>query len=267
MITDKDITFICHIRIDNEARKKNVKTIYNYYKKHLPNCRFVFVEDDAESKLMDLTLDVRDKFILSINRDHIKKCAGYNHGVKYASTDIIIFLDVDIIIDCNKLLECINDARSIGALECLVGYNGCAFYMTEPGEQQFLETLNIEDLYDKIKDLHLITNNANEYALLGNNKAVGGCLIMTKQSFNKIKGFNPFFRGWGYEDNEIISRAHTLGLNVSKSNIANHFLYHLPHCDTSVNKAQHDHYKQNEAIVQFVESLNKEQLQQYIKQW
>lgn len=267
MITDKDITFICHIRIDNEARFKNVKTIYKYYKQQLPNCQFVFIEDDAESKLLDITIDAKDEFMLLYNCDLIKKCAGYNHGAKYATTDILIFLDVDIIVDCNKLLECINEARDNGSLECLIGYNGCAFYMNELGEKQFLRTLDVNDLHSKIKDMHLVTNNINEFALLGNTKAVGGCLIMTKASFNAINGFNPFFIGWGYEDNEVISRAHRLGLNVAKSNIADHFLYHLPHCDVSVNKAQHDHYRQNEAIVQFVESLNKEQLQRYIKQW
>jgi predicted glycosyltransferase involved in capsule biosynthesis len=268
MITSKDITFICHIRIDNEARFKNVKTIYKYYKQHLPGCRFVFIEDDTETRLLNFTLiDSRDEYALLYNNDLVKKCTGYNHGAKYSDTDILIFLDVDIIIDCNKLLECINEANSNGSLECLIGYNGCAFYMTQQGEKQFLDTLDVNDLHSKIKNMHLITNNANEFALLGNTKAVGGCLIMTKSSFNVINGFNPFFIGWGYEDNEIISRAHRLGLKVTKSNIADHFLYHLPHCDTSVNKAQHKHYKQNEAIVQFVESLNKEQLQQYIKQW
>lgn len=267
MISDKDITFICHVRIDNEARIKNVKTIYSYYKQHLPNCQFVFVEDDAESKLLDFAFDERDEYKHVFNSDHVKKCASYNFGAKYAETDILIFLDVDIIVDCSKLLECINEARDSGSLECLIGYNGCAFYMTEMGEEQFLSSLNINDLHNKIQNIKLITNASNEHALLGNTQAVGGCLIMTKSSFNVINGFNPFFIGWGYEDNEIISRAHRLGLNVTKSNIANHYLYHLPHSDVSVNKSQHNHYRQNESIVQFVESLNKEQLQRYIKQW
>lgn len=269
MIKDKDITFICYVKIDNDARIKNVKTIYKYYKKHLPNCRFVFVEDDSKSNLLEhlSLIDEQDKYVLETNHGLVKKCTGYNHGARYANTDIIIFLDVDIIIDCNKLLECINEAKDSGSDECLIGYNGYAFYMTEQGEKQFLKTLDINDLYDKIKGLHLVTYSANEFALLNNVHAVGGCLVMTKKSFEQINGFNPFFTGWGYEDNEIISRAHRLGLRVSRSNIADHYLYHLPHCDASVNKAQHNHYRQNEAIVQFVESLNKEQLQRYIKQW
>lgn len=267
MITDKDLTFICHVRIDNDARLKNLKTIYKYYKQQLPNCRFVFIEDDVDQKLIDFQVDASDHYEFVHSMDLVKKCAGYNYGAKFATTDVLIFLDIDIIIDCNKLMDCINEARANDSLECLIGYNGCAFYMNEQGEKQFLRTLDVNDLHSKIKDMHLVTSNLNEFALLGNTKAVGGCLIMTRDSFEAINGFNPMFIGWGYEDNEIISRAHRLGLNVTKSNIVDHFLYHLPHCDVSINKAKHSHYKQNEAIVQFVESLNKEQLQQYIKQW
>jgi predicted glycosyltransferase involved in capsule biosynthesis len=268
MITSKDITFICHIRIDNEARFKNVKTIYKYYKQHLPGCRFVFIEDDTETRLLNFTLnDSRDEYALLYNNDLVKKSTVYNHGAKYSDTDILIFLDVDIIIDCNKLLECINEANSNGSLECLIGYNGCAFYMTQQGERQFLDTLDVNDLHSKIKNLHLVINNANEFALLGNTRAVGGCLIMTKKAFNQINGFNPFFIGWGYEDNEIICRAHRLGLNVTKSNIVYHFLYHLPHSDPAKDKSHHNHYAQNKSIYELINSLEKHHLLNYIKQW
>lgn len=266
MIKAKDITFICHVRIDNEAREKNIETIFAYYKKHLPGCKFVFVEDDPEGWL-DLPLEAVDRYKYFHNHGLVKKCVGYNLGAKLADTTILVFLDVDIIVDCSKLLECINAAYENNNLECLIGYNGCAFYMTEAGEEQFLKTLEVNDLHSKIKDMQLFTNNANKYALLGNTKAVGGCLVMTQESFKRMNGFNPFFVGWGYEDNEVISRARILGMNVTKSGIADHHLYHLPHCDVSVNKSIHEHYKQNEAIVQFVESLDKQHMERYIKQW
>jgi len=266
MISSKDITFICHIRIDSAARVKNIQTIYNFYKQTLPGCTFIFVEDN-NTRAFNLQLDKNDTHVLMYNFDHIHKCRGYNYGASYAKTDVLIFLDVDVIIDSNKLLNCINNALQNTDSLCLIGYNGCAFYMTELGEKQFLSSLDIKDLYDGIKDIKLKTGESNKNALLGNTQAVGGCLIMTKSTFDEINGFNPFFIGWGYEDNEVVSRAHRLGFNVVKSNIADHFLYHLPHCSTSINKAKHNHYKQNEAIVNFVESLTKEQLQRYIKQW
>ena len=266
MITAADITFVCHIRLDNEAREKNIKAIYAYYKQQLPGCKFVFVED-SYCRCLDMSIESGDEYFTLQNDGLVKKCECYNIGARLAKTDILIFLDVDIIVDCKKLLECINEAHTNNTLECLIGYNGCAFYMTQAGERKFLRTLNVNDLYANIRDMHLTTGNVNEFAMLGNTKAVGGCLIMTRNSFNRINGFNPFFRGWGYEDNEIISRAHILGLSVTKSGIADHHLYHLPHCDVGINKSQHEHYKQNESIVRFVEGLNKQQLENYIKQW
>lgn len=266
MIEAKDITFICHVRIDNAARKKNIETIFAYYKKHLPGCSFVFVEDDSKSKL-NILLNNNDKYEFFDNKDLVKKSVGYNIGGKLANTDILIFLDIDIIIDCNKLLECINKAFKSNSLECLIGYNGCAFYMTQEGESTFLKTLNVSDLHEQVKNLNIMTGSFNEFALLGNTNAVGGCLVMTKQSFERINGFNPFFIGWGYEDNEIVLRAHKLGLNVSKSGISDHCLYHLPHSDPTINKSYHAHYKTNEAIYKFVSCIDAQHLLNYIKQW
>jgi predicted glycosyltransferase involved in capsule biosynthesis len=179
----------------------------------------------------------------------------------------MVFLDVDIIVNCEYLLETINDAANNNMLECLIGYNRTAIYLNELGEKEFLKSLDISDLNSKIEEMQLRTGNHNKYGMVGNTQAVGGCLVMTKDSFKRINGFNPFFAGWGYEDNEVISRAGILGVPVSKSGINNHFLYHLPHNDITQDKGNHPHYKQNEAIAQFVESLNKEQLQRYIKQW
>lgn len=269
MITDKDITFICHVRIDNDKRIKNLRTIYKYYTQNMPNSKFVFVQDYEVGEVVANCITFNDNTTLIVDPTDglVEKCKSYNTGAQLADTDILVFLDIDIIVDCNLLLECINAAKESNMLECLIGYNGVALYMTEAGEKKFLNTLNIEDLRSLTVNLDKVTNNANEFALVGNTRAVGGCLVMTKESFKRINGFNPFFKGWGYEDNEIISRAHRLGLKVSKSDDTQNVLFHLPHCDANTDKSKHSHYTQNEAIVKLVESLDKQQLETYIKQW
>lgn len=269
MITDKDITFICHVRLENVLRIKNISTIYAFYKKYLPNSRFIFVEDTAEPALSThIILDNNDKIIHFLNNDEYNKCEGYNIGAKHSETDILIFLDIDIIVDCNHLLKSINKMDELNQLNCLlIGYNGVAIYLNDAGEKEFLQSLDLNDLYNKTISLQLTTNNRNEYALVGNTQAVGGCLVMSKTTFNTIHGFNPSFVGWGYEDNEIISRARILQVDVYKSNIVNHFLFHLPHETVALNKSLHIHYKQNEETVRYVESLTKEQLEKYIQLW
>ena len=97
-------------------------------------------------------------------------------------------------------------------------------------------------------------------------------MIGSKESFEKINGFNPNFIGWGYEDNEIISRSDKLDVPVAKvgNNTPNWFLFHLPHEEGGVaikDKDKHKYYLQNEKEVQKVEAMSKEELTEYIKSW
>ena len=263
-IQDK-IAFISHIKIDNSLREKNIRSIIKFYKSNFKGSEFIGVEESSSRVQPDWYKDW-DQYIIISSEDYTRKTYCYNLGARQTKKDILVFLDVDIIVNPIFLLENINNLYNSGELECLIGYNGAAIYLNSNGESDFLKSNNIEDLYSKIKGLKN-TNDSNEYGILGNTQAVGGCLILTRKTFNYINGFNPFFKGWGYEDNEIISRAHRLGVNVLRSNIPNDYLFHLPHSNLSENKSHHNFYKNNEAIVQFVESLDKEQLKRYIKQW
>jgi len=263
MITDRDISFIAHIKIDNDLRKKNLIAISKFYQTHFPNSEFIGVDEG------DNSLDVSEYFTnyKNIHNDGLViKTICYNEGAKIATNKILVFIDIDIIVNPKYLLDNIRSSYESATLDCMIGYNGTAIYLNETGERDFLISNNIDDLYSKIENLHN-TNDKNNYGLVGNTQAVGGCLVMTRDSFNKINGFNPFFKGWGYEDNEIISRAHKLGLNVTRSNIKDDYLFHLPHSDLTENKSAHHHYDQNHAIVNLVESLNDEQIKTYIKQW
>jgi predicted glycosyltransferase involved in capsule biosynthesis len=263
MVTDRDISFIAHVKIDNELRRKNLIAISKFYQTHFPNSEFIGIEEgDGNSD----TNNYFTSYSRVRNDGLVRKTLCYNEGAILASRKILVFIDIDIVVNPEYLLDNIQSSYESNTLDCMIGYNGTAIYLNESGEKDFLITNNIDDLYSKIEGLHN-TNDSNAYGLVGNTQAVGGCLVMTRDSFNKINGFNPFFKGWGYEDNEIISRAHKLGLNVTRSNIKDDYLFHLPHSDLTENKSAHHHYNQNHAIVNLVESLNDDQIKTYIKQW
>jgi predicted glycosyltransferase involved in capsule biosynthesis len=265
MTIQSKISFISYIKVDNELREKNIRAIIKFYKSNFKGCEFIGVEESSDLSVRDWS-DEWDQYFIIKSADYTRKTYCYNLGARKTDRDILIFLDVDIIVNPIFLLENISRLYKTGELECMVGYNGAAIYLNEKGEADFIKSNNISDLYSKCENLKN-TNDANEYGIVGNTRAVGGCLIITKKTFNEINGFNPFFRGWGYEDNEIVSRAHRLGVNVLKSNIPKDYLFHLPHSMSTDNKSRHEFYKNNEAIAQFVETLNREQLKQYIKQW
>lgn len=269
MVTGEDISIICHLRIDNDLRKKNLENFIAYYRKNIPDAELVLVEDvqsrGGRTKFAD-QFDIYENFY---NPGPVKKAKCYNIGESVATRDIVIFMDIDVIVEASKLLDSINFAKDNNTLECLIGYNGVAFYMSERGELDFIksEDKDLNLLRSKIEGMPIQTGVSGPDAMVGNTAAVGGCLVMTKESFEKINGFNPFFIGWGYEDNEIISRAHRLGLQVTRSNINDNFLFHLPHSDPRADKSQHDNYKKNHEIIQYVESCSEEALKEYIRKW
>lgn len=263
MLTDNDISFIFHIKIDNDLRLKNLSAICKFYQKYFPNSEFIGIEEGESNSDISHFFTKYKKYPAECL---VRKTLCYNRGAEIASRKILVFMDIDIIVNPKFLLDNIQSSIENNSLECMIGYNGTAIYLNKEGEKDFLMTGNIVDLYSKVGDIKN-TNDRNEYGIVGNTQAVGGCLVMTRESFTTINGFNPFFKGWGYEDNEIISRAHRLGLNVTKSNIKGDILFHLPHSDLTEDKSAHQHYSQNHSIIKLVESLNKEQLKIYIKQW
>lgn len=270
------ISFIVHYREDTLERRKNFDIVYNYYKAIYPNCEFVFVEDGSEKTIEHLIQD-SDQYIFHRSDNIYNKCIGYNIGLDNAVNDIVCFLDIDCIVSIDSLSRSIETVNALEESIC-IGYNGTAIYaeyklkeqvagLTRDASKLFeylistVDTSNIRNLY------------RNDLYMVANVNAVGGCLIAKRSTFKSINGFNPNFKGWGYEDNEIISRAKTLGKTVNSiiSTDINYSLFHLPHEDSykvaSTDKSNHKFYKHNEQLIQKVERFNKKQMETYIGTW
>ena len=107
----------------------------------------------------------------------------------------------------------------------------------------------------------------NENYEITNTKAVGGCLVGLTNIFKDINGFNPNIQGWGFEDNEIVIRAHKLGYSPHLVNSKKPYLLHLPHHEVKSDKSLHTHYSINGKVYDEVRRMNKQQIQDYIKTW
>jgi len=270
------VSVIITVKIDNAARLKNLKTISHYYFKSLPDAEFIFVEErdsNAKYNLIDYlpTDEKYDKIIITNmipDKEPIYKTANYNQGAKVAKYNTLLFLDVDVIVDTTLLVSEISELISKNELGVHVGYTGTSLYMTPKGEKDFLQSLNISDLYNKWKQKYNLYMGlyTEDFACMNIN-SVGGCLIMSKDAFLNTNGFNPNYRGWGYEDNEIVTRAHNLKQNVTKSNNKENILYHLPHNLENKNPSQHSFYDSNHAESTKVDSMPYEQLKEYVKSW
>lgn len=274
-----NITFVCAVSIDNDERVSNIRTIFRYYTKIFINSRFVFVTSDTQHPIWDelgvSSYETRHAIISHKNGDGFEKCKMYNKGVSKFNykevTDYLVFLDVDVIVDGIALRSIIQYTNINDDTVCHIGYNGTAIYLTKQGRSKFTEDINYEDLQqllaDNINTANIKTGTTTPDLEVGNLNAVGGCLLMTKASFYRCNGFNPLFVGWGYEDNEIISRCRQLKMNVTRNSFKSHYLFHLPHGNPAADKSSHRYYKVNENICRYVESLNQEQTERYITQW
>ena len=250
----------------------NLDIVYNYYKDLLPNCEFVFVEDDSEKRIEHL-VKKEDKYIFFENKGVYNKCKSYNIGFKEASNDIVCFLDIDCLVSMDSIIKSITIAKRDWLI---IGYNRTAIYVEHPLKAKIKDRKGMQIyrfLESHIEEGSLETGwyDKQKYSV-GNTSAVGGCLFGSKTMFKKINCFNPNFIGWGYEDNEIIARADILGVTVAGAGNTNNnwLLFHLPHEEGGVaikDKDNHEFYKHNERELVKVNSMDKQQLEQYIKTW
>jgi len=264
-----DITFIIHLRKDTDERAKNVDIVIAYYKNILPSCKFIVVEDDKIQNFEYLKDDTSIHYIHFYNEGQHNKCKGYNNGLNSCETDIVCFLDIDCIVSKQNIDKAISTLENTDGL--YIGYNGVAIYFNYTVKSKITSTT--ESLYDLLESFidttNIRTGYANEHYHVANTKAVGGVLLGKRQTFIDIGGFNPNFKGWGYEDNEIIIRAKKLGITPFFINTPKPFLLHLPHINEELKNKEniHDSYKLNEREFLNINALTKNELEEYIKTW
>lgn len=224
--------------------------------------KFIVVEQGKESTIQNKE-NIEYYFIRLTGP--FNKSKAYNLGLYHTTTDLVCFLDVDCIVSKESLDKAIE--KSSLSPNIFIGYNGTCIYF----EYSVKNSIKTSELYDElikfVDTSKLYTNFSNDNYLVGNTKAVGGCLVGQTNIFKEINGFNPFIIGWGYEDNEVVLRAHKLGYFPHFINSSKPILLHLPHHDIKTDRSQHPDYNNNEKIYNKVHSLNKESLKEYILTW
>ena len=290
MLDFSNISIIIHCRIDNEERAKNAGLIYNFYKNTTSNSQIIFVEDDIDSKLLShISIRDEDKYELTKNAGDWQKTKSYNRGANISTRPYFYFLDLDVIVHPKYIIEAVQQIESDNDIGLVLGYNGQALYLTYEAKRLFEEqptyaTLecfiprewlnqgvllngNITIVQDHRTSQTGSPLNTYKHCTAPNNKAVGGCVIISKEKFFDCKGFNPNFVGWGYEDNEFPSRVHILGYSVVRINYSEALLFHLPHDPPAGPSNKNAENTPNQRECAMVESSTKEELQEYIKTW
>ncbi len=238
------ISFIIAYKQDTAERAVNLEYCKKYYQQLVPGCEIV-IKESADN--------------------NFNKCKLYNKGALEAKHNVLCFLDSDVFVSKHSIHKSIKLADKDNVI---IGYNGVAIYLSYKSKSMLTDNLTYQNMIDILPENYIPSRlEKNEMFEVGNLKAVGGCLIMSRDCFKDVNGFNPNFIDWGYEDNEIVTRCHKLKKNVILTNTKDPYLFHLPHHDVEEDKSLHKFYNSNHHEYKKVCNMNYNDLQKYIKTW
>jgi hypothetical protein len=268
------ITFICHLRLDNDDRLRNLKSILKYYTTNIPNCKFIIVEDDSKHNndlkfLKEYKNNV--KLVFMHNPNLWYKTKALNVGVKYAETEIVCQLDVDCIFNCESIVKCAEFLLSNDEYQFAYPYNG---YIIDLGFDYYSLFEKSDYSYSKLIELlppreKLTLGYGDENLIVRctdtEHQGVGGIAMFKTSYYKKAGGYNEKFFCWGAEDNELIERLEKLGYKNYRITDKDSIGFHLPHR----NAIRHNNpfYQYNVDEFNKVKSMNKQDLEKYIASW
>lgn len=285
----EEITFCVFCRIDNEERRENLKAMVGFYRRYGDNVKFIISEDGTTPQVPDLLeLTENDIYTFQYNPTEWKKCEGYNKCIKLAKTNTLVFNDVDAIIHPQQVLDTHDQLDKDPAVGLLYPYNGLFLCTDKHIKTEFinsnfdyetldrrfpepLETFN-GTVDKKIRHAaeHEHINQTYNGILVGHIYSKGGCVMGRRDNIIRCNGYNPLFKGWGYEDDEFPVRVKSLGYVVGRLPGERKPCWHLHHYDGTGSKKEHqEFYEHNRQVVTYVENIQHDQpaLREYIKNW
>ena len=261
-----DIGMVIHFRKDVPDRLRNLETVLKFYKN--TGLEIVIVNDDAvpDGCLKSLHDNYGCKILFLENTDVYHRTLCFNKGVKELKSSILIAGDTDVLVSIKYLQKAAEKLKQNANIGIIWPYNGMFVHIIDKMAESFFETLDISLMESKIKDLKPEPYFTTEDFLVAHPQSKGGMVMFNKETFIKCNGYNPNFKGWGYEDDEILARFQKLGYQISRINDAEAIAWHLPHENTI--REKHPYYENNRMHSDFVcGSNNLDELRDYINSW
>lgn len=269
---DLNASFVVFYQYDHEDRKRNLNILLSYINKNFTNVEIILVEQyrTIEDNKLGLPSICKDKNIfhtvIGELTEHYNKLQGYNFGFKFAKYENIIFNDVDIIFKpkaLKKAIELINEDND----KVIHPYDGHVFGLKLNSIDSFETNLNFDLLQSYIGDYNDYSlKTDNNHIRLKNIGSTGGGLVCKKSVLYKVKGFNPNFKGWGFEDDETKLRFAKLGFPFMQLEQGNPMV-HIEHREAKRSSAQLPHFFDNKAERDKVNEMTATQLIEYSSKW
>ena len=196
----------------------------------------IVVEQDSKRKLPPHSLK-GFRYIFTESNLPFNRSWAFNVGLKYATTNAIVFMDSDIVMDPNEFIDSL---RKLEQYECVNPAKNIIYLNQSETNMNFDQWRNI-----------IRSNDLNEDSLCR------GIVMFRKDSIQKIGGWSEDFIGWGGEDEHQ---------NFKVKNLLTYFecdyrCYHLYHNNEKKNEF---FYQRNLQLLQNLKSMSKEDSIRYI---
>ena len=243
----KDVTFVIPLKIDSEDRKRNLQMCVGFLERHFDTNIIVGENDKKSNEEFVKSVSSNIHYIFDEDKSGVFKYTKIlNDMTKASTTPIIANYDVDCIFTPDDIFAAVEAIRN-NSHDVIYPYGG-AFWDINPS--QFIHIKN-----DALQNIDL-----QECRLL-HPQSCGGCIFFNKEKYYEAGLENEKQISWGFADNERLVRMQILELRIGRTN---GLCYHMSH-SRDENGWFSEHTNENEKEFNKVRSMNKEQLQEYVK--
>jgi predicted glycosyltransferase involved in capsule biosynthesis len=263
-----NIGLMIHFRRDVDDRFRNLKTVIEYYRKTSSDLEIVIINDDKnlDKDLKNLCSDNNVKAFFMENDDIYWRTKAFNEASKHLNCEYIISGDTDVIVNAKHLLNASVILKDTPTIGIVYPYNGMFVHLKAEIAKNVICDKSISNLEEQISTLKPIPYFETTNFLVAHPQSKGGMVMFRKSTFIECNGYNPNFRGWGYEDDEILARFQKLGFGNSRVYDETAIAWHLPHDNTV--REQHKYYDNNRKHSDFVcECDDALKLLRYMEGW
>ena len=244
-----NLSYIITHRASDPFRHRNLCATIDFLLKHISGIEIIVIEQDKKPSLEFLSKQVKCLFLK--NDSLFNRAWGFNVGYRNARNNLIAFGDNDLIVPPESILESCErlskkDSRNLSSISPYK--SGEVFDLNEQESQNFLKNYDFS--------IPIIPRKR-----LGPH--AGGIIIMTKQLFELVGGWEEEIKGWGGEDDHMTIKLTKLADNMQElDRVAFHLNHENSHLfDTSLLATANPNYLNNLQCIENIRHLSKENLQ------
>jgi len=232
-----NFTYVISYRHSSE-RLNNLKRTLEWVNA-FSGAEVIVVEQDKHSKLKDIILPCKHIFIKS--NMPFNKSWGFNVGLKYVNSNIVIFGDSDLIMDPNEFIKSV---KLVETYDMINPYSSVIDLNSQESGLSMENILSIKRPGRGETDIQKVP-------------LCGGICIFRRDAIQRIGGWHEDFIGWGGEDDfQSVKVKNFLNWHENPATC-----YHLYHERTSPDMKW---YQRNLQLLQKLSAMNPEELKKVI---